>query len=155
MKSGKKGMNRKQVFAVVIIVALIVGAIIYMKYASDQQENNRMEKADSTASSVAIPDVDTVNTDLPTVVETVSVAMPDTVGRDKRPPYEAGYEDGYFSGMDDGAEKKEKASYDPSSAFPTAEARKKYSQGYDEGYAKGFEDGKNGTQFNMPNNSAK
>lgn len=60
---------------------------------------------------------------------------------DQRLPSDAGYEDGYFAGLQDGLDDMERASYDDSSKFPTAEQRSNYTDSYKRGYAQGFTDG--------------
>lgn len=65
-------------------------------------------------------------------------ALPDTImGTDERDAADAGFEDGYWAGYDDAHLGEENASYDESSAFPTAD-RKRYASNYREGYAEGW-----------------
>ena len=67
----------------------------------------------------------------------------DTVSMDLRLPSDAGYEDGYFAGLQDGLDDMERASYDDTSKFPTEAQRRNYADAYKRGYAQGFADGQN------------
>ena len=135
-----------------IICLLIVSGIIYMKFISDEQKallpnsTHQIENVD-----IAIPDT-TVSTDI-IPISTDSVVpsiLPDTVlGKDKRRPYEAGYEDGYAAGCDDGFDGHTRNNYDESNNFSTESEQNEYVRGYQEGYETGFKDGKNGKQFNI------
>jgi len=141
------GAMRHFIWAIVVGIAMTV-VIVFSKSASTANEvaapavpagNPEMAVPDTTIS----PDV------LPAEPETILVAMPDTIGKDKRPAAEAGYEDGYLSGMDDGATGNERATYDETNSFPTQRERDAYVENYRKGYADGLEDGKNGRQFNI------
>ena len=124
--------NRWRNLSFVLLCLLIVGGIVYMKQTSN---------ADKTWNSTPIHD---------TIYQ--QVAIPDTVlGRDPRNPYEAGSEDGYAAGCDDGAVRTPNATYDESSSFRTATERQNYAKGYAEGYEKGYHDGENNRQFNIGN----
>ncbi len=97
---------------------------------------------------IAIPDT-TLSTPLPALPADTTPYRTDSFAIDHRPPYEAGYEDGYFNGMDDGSQKDLNATYDESSTFPAEHERTTYTVGYREGYRKGFSDGSAGKQFNI------
>ncbi len=98
---------------------------------------------------IARPDT-TLTTPLPVLSsDTITSYRTDSLDIDRRPPYEAGYEDGYFSGMDDGSQDELNATYDDSSTFPEEQERNTYAAGYREGYRQGFADGKSGKQFNI------
>lgn len=68
---------------------------------------------------------------------------------DERTPADAGYEDGYFAGITDGVAGDERASYDETSQFPTAEDRQRYTDAYRRGYEQGFQDGLEGKEFSV------
>lgn len=68
---------------------------------------------------------------------------------DERSPLDAGYEDGYYAGIIDGVAGDERASYDETSQFPTAEQRQSYTDAYRRGYAQGFKDGLDGKDFSV------
>lgn len=144
--------NRKRTLLFILVCAVVVVGILYMKKSTSDHQNLPAD-ADTTGAGhqVAVPDTSVDPTVLPATPDTVTpTALPDTIlGRDKRSPYEAGYEDGYATGCDDGATGQEKATYDESSNFATEAERQTYAGGYREGYAKGFEDGKQGKQFNI------
>lgn len=68
---------------------------------------------------------------------------------DERSPIDAGYEDGYYAGIIDGALEDERASYDESSQYPNAKDRQAYTDAYRRGYAQGYEDGLEGKEFSV------
>lgn len=146
-KQNSNGAARHFVWAVIVGIAMIV-VIIYSKSASTGGEPGAAAVRDSL-STIAVPDTTFSSDVLPAEPETIIVAMPDTIGKDKRPASEAGYEDGYLSGMDDGATGNENATYDETNSFPTRREREAYVENYRKGYADGLEDGKNGRQFNI------
>lgn len=77
-------------------------------------------------------------------------APPDSLmSTDERSPLDAGYEDGYYAGIIDGVAGDERASYDETSQFPTAEERKNYTDAYRRGYAQGYKDGLEGKDFSI------
>lgn len=145
----KDKRSKLQVVLLILAGVAIVGGIIFMKTAADRPVASDADGQQTHTKAVAIPDTSTHATDMQLPSETISVAMPDTIGKDKRPAYEAGYEDGYLSGIDDGSQGAERATYDESNTFPTTAEQSSYVRGYREGYAKGFEDGENGKQFNI------
>lgn len=143
---------KKNILLLVLCFAAVV-TIIILKIGDAGGTHARKASAKSHV-TVAVPD-----TTLPSSVKSDSVAyggnaaqlLPDSllVEKDRRPAYEAGYEDGYLAGLDDGAASAPQASYDETSTFPTAAERSRYAEGYREGYAEGFENGKAGKQFNI------
>lgn len=144
--------HRWRIIAFILFCLLLVGGIVYMKHSSGEQKTlNAGSSENPDVSPVAIPDT-TVSTELlPAEPDTViSSVLPDTVlGKDKRVPYEAGYEDGYAAGCDDGATGQENATYDETNSFKSSAEQQDYVRGYREGYAKGLDDGKHGKQFNI------
>lgn len=141
-----------QVVLFALICLMIVGGIIFMKSSSSEQRALNMSgKSSDPHSQVAVPDT-TVSPDvMPITPDTVvTYVLADTLlGKDKRDPYEAGYEDGYLNGCDDGATGLERASFDESNNYHSQADREAYVKGYNEGYVKGVDDGRNGNQFNI------
>ena len=90
---------------------------------------------------MASPDTTTAPAESAPTLDTTTEQSTDTVSVDQRLPSDAGYEDGYFAGLQDGLDDMERASYDDSSKFPTAEQRSNYTDAYKRGYAQGFADG--------------
>ncbi len=153
MNYNKKGQNNRQRIAAVIIIGIMLTAgIVFLKTST---QNNADKNADTTTADretkVAVPDTTADTASLPPVADTIAVSsLPDSIlGRDKRGAYEAGYEDGYATGCDDGAADAKDAGYDDTSTFSSSADRATYARGYQEGYAKGFEDGREGKQFNI------
>lgn len=146
------GQNRWRTLSIVLICLLVVIGIIYMKQSSGEEKQLFPPGAtDSAHMQVAVPDTTIDPGTLPQVSDTVQPSqLPDTIlGKDTRNPYEAGYDDGYAAGCDDGASHNDKASYDETNNFATSAEKQNYVRGYREGYAQGLEDGKNGKQFNI------
>ena len=146
------GQNRWRTFSLVLLCLLVVISIIYMKRSSGEQKQLiPIGATDSSHMQVAVPDTPIDPDTLPPVSDTVQPSqLPDTIlGKDKRDPYEAGYDDGYAAGCDDGAAHTEKANYDETNNFATATEKQNYVRGYREGYSQGYEDGRNGKQFNI------
>lgn len=82
-----------------------------MKRSSGEQKQLiPIGATDSSHMQVAVPDTTIDPGTLPQVSDTVQPSqLPDTIlGKDKRDPYEAGYDDGYAAGCDDGAAHTEK-----------------------------------------------
>jgi hypothetical protein len=146
-----KGPEKKTPVILFLLFSLLtVGGIVYLKSLSETEAEGSLSSAENVEKlPIATPYTGSVSSEMQEHPETLMVALPDTIGKDKRPPYEAGYEDGYFNGMDDGSQNAERASYDDSNSFPSPEERTAYAKGYSEGYTKGFEDGRNGKQFNI------
>ncbi len=135
---------------------LCIGAIIWLKLAGDKRtasDGNMTAMPHDSSSTVVVPDTTIDAGTLPSSSDSFAVAPTDSIGKDRRPPYEAGDEDGYLAGMDDGATHTPRASYDESNGFKTIDERTAYVRGYREGYAKGFEDGSKGRQFNISSNN--
>ena len=146
-----KGPEKKVPALLFLLFSLLaVGGIVYLKSLSETDAEGSLSAAENVEKlPIATPYTGSLSSEMQEQAETLMVALPDTIGKDKRPPYEAGYEDGYFSGMDDGFQNAERASYDDSNSFPSPAERTAYTHGYSEGYAKGFEDGRSGKQFNI------
>lgn len=145
--------NRWRNLSLVLLSLLIVGGIVYMKQTSNAEKTwNSTPIHDTIYQQVAIPDTTLAPETVPAADTIPPYTLPDTVlGRDPRNPYEAGYEDGYAAGCDDGAVRTPNATYDESSSFRTASERQNYAKGYAEGYDKGYHDGENNRQFNIGN----
>ena len=143
--------NRWRAVSIVLFCLLVVIGIIYMKHSSGEQKLLVPSGTSDTAHQVAVPDT----TIAPEVMPQTSDPVPPTqlpatiLGRDTRSPYEAGYDDGYAAGCDDGAAKADHATYDETNNFATKPEQQNYVRGYREGYAKGYDNGRQGKQFNI------
>ena len=147
-----KSNHGRRAILLLILTAGIVLAIVYLKQTTSREKQLHLAvPADSLARPVAVPDTTVAPGLLPAQTDTVSPSvLADTVlGKDKRDPYEAGYEDGYGAGSDDGAARDPKASYDETNNFHSTREKQKYAQGYAEGYEKGYDDGEQKRQFNI------
>ncbi len=144
MTSNNAHTNLRRLLIIVLGIMASLGIVLLKRSV------NHLHTLPAVAEPViARPDT-TLTTPLPVLSpDTASVYRTDSLGIDRRPPYEAGYEDGYFSGMDDGSQDELNATYDESSTFPEENERNTYAVGYREGYKKGFSDGKSGNQFNI------
>lgn len=144
--------NRWKVVSILLFCILIVIGIIYMKHTSgEQRQLVAPGSVDTSSQQIAVPDT-TIDPDiLPATPDTVQASqLSDTLlGKDKRSPYEAGYDDGYATGCDDGAASTDHANYDDTNSFATSAEKQQYVRGYREGYAKGYDDGRQGKQFNI------
>jgi len=150
-KSSRSQGRWKTLLILLCSVSIVLG-IVYMKRSSSEQKAvQETAVPQGKDRQVAIPDTTADPSALPTSTDTVEhYELPDTLlGRDKRSPYEAGYEDGYEAGCDDGALGQDHETYDETSNFRTESERQTYTEGYREGYEVGFEDGKAGKQFNI------
>ena len=143
--------NRWRAVSIVLFCLLVVIGIIYMKHSSGEQKLLVPSGTSDTAHQVAVPDTTIAPEVMPQASDTVqSTQLPDTIlGRDTRSPYEAGYDDGYAAGCDDGAAKADHATYDETNNFATKPEQQNYVRGYREGYAKGYDNGRQGKQFNI------
>lgn len=143
-------MKRHHFLIFLLVAFLLVAAIVALKTASGGLYSGNPDASDSLRQApIASPDT-TLASDVPQVESETFVSPADSISVDTRPADDAGYEDGYLQGMDDGALGLEKrAGYDESSAFPSARQRQQYAEAYREGYEKGFADGKNGRQFSI------
>ena len=92
----KHDNNRKprHLIPFLLAIPLVLAAVVYMKKAVDTPPTPAAGQDPRTEAPVAIPDTSTPAS-LPVAPETISIVRPDTTVRDSRPPYEAGYEDGY------------------------------------------------------------
>jgi len=142
-----------QALIFLLISILLVIGIIYMKHTSASPIPQGSGDTDllNLQHPVAVPDTTTAPGILPATADSVAPSvLPDTVlGRDKRPAYEAGYEDGYAAGCDDGAAQAKRDTYDESNSFSSKSDKDSYVRGYREGYEKGYTDGTHGKQFNI------
>lgn len=144
--------NRWKIVSLILFCLLAVVSIVYMKHSSATQKQLVSPDApNAPQQQIAVPDTTVDPGILPQTPDTIVPSqLPDTIlGRDKRNPYEAGYDDGYNTGCDDGAANTDHANYDDSSTFASSTEKANYARGYREGYAKGFEDGREGKQFNI------
>lgn len=144
--------NRTRTLVTLIVGLLCAAGIIWIKSQSESGNAPLPPAGGGRANpAVAVPDTTIDSTYLPSSPDTVVRSeVPDTlIGHDRRPPYEAGYEDGYSAGCDDGAAQADRASYDETSNFARRADRADYVRGYREGYAKGYEDGRSGKQFGI------
>lgn len=143
--------NRWRAVSIVLFCLLVVIGIIYMKHSSSEQKLLVPSGTSDTAHQVAVPDTTIAPEVMPQTSDTVQpTQLPDTIlGRDTRSPYEAGYDDGYAAGCDDGAAKADHATYDETNNFATKSEQQNYVRGYREGYAKGYDNGRQGKQFNI------
>ena len=143
--------NKGHYFIWLILIAVLAVGIVVLKKTGGDDRNLRREKKSVDTASVARPDT-TLDSGvvLPPVNDTVMSPLPDTLlGRDRRNPYEAGYEDGYAAGCDDGANDTPRATYDETNNFVGRKERQDYVRGYREGYAVGLEDGVSEQQFGI------
>ena len=143
--------NKGHYFIWLILIAVLAVGIVFLKKMGGDDRNLRREKKSVDTASVARPDT-TLDSGvvLPPVNDTVMSPLPDTLlGRDRRNPYEAGYEDGYAAGCDHGANDTPRATYDETNNFVGRKERQDYVRGYREGYAVGLEDGVSEQQFGI------
>lgn len=149
--NNKQEKNRWKMVVVILLCIVAVGVTVFLKTSTGETKSlHAVGEADSAEQKVAIPDTTADSTLIPVTADSISTALPDTIlGRDKRNPYEGGYEDGYASGCDDGAVGTKNASYDEECSYTKTSDRQNYVKGYREGYAKGFDDGQHGKQFNI------
>ena len=148
--------KNKYTFLLICFGLLCIGAIIWLKLVGDKRTSSGRDipvAPQDSSNAVVVPDTSIDAGTLSSSTDSFAVAPPDSIGKDRRPPFEAGDEDGYLAGMDDGAAHTPQASYDESNSFKTLDERAAYVRGYREGYAKGFEDGSKGRQFNISSNN--
>lgn len=149
-------LKNKYTFLLICFGLLCIGAIIWLKLAGDKRTSSGRDipvAPPDSSNAVVVPDTSIDAGTLSSSTDSFAVSPPDSIGKDRRPPFEAGDEDGYLAGMDDGAAHTPQASYDESNSFKTIDERAAYVRGYREGYAKGFEDGSKGRQFNISSNN--
>lgn len=145
--SHPKSDSRSNFIRAILFILVGIGAatlIIYLKQASDIPLTPEGIAHRDSIQRMATPD--TMGT--PGIEENDTYEVPasetDTVSTDLRVPSDAGYEDGYYAGLDDGINDDPKGSYDPSSQFPTQGQRNSYADAYKRGYTAGYQDGQNG-----------
>ena len=149
-------LKKKYTFLLICFGLLCIGAIVWFKLAGDKRTSSGRDipvASPDSSNAVVVPDTSIDAGTLSSSTDSFAVAPPDSIGKDRRPPFEAGDEDGYLAGMDDGAAHTPQASYDESHSFKTLDERAAYVRGYREGYAKVFEDGSKGRQFNISSNN--
>ena len=149
-------LKKKYTFLLICFGLLCIGAIIWLKLAGDKRTSSGRDipvAPPDSSNAVVVPDTSIDAGTLSSSTDSFAVSPPDSIGKDRRPPFEAGDEDVYLAGMDDGAAHTPQASYDESNSFKTIDERAAYVRGYREGYAKGFEDGSKGRQFNISSNN--
>lgn len=130
---------RSILFIAVVIIAVAV--IVYLKHSTDVPLTPEGIAARDSVQRMASPDTTSTPAENAPTLDSTTEQASDTVSMDQRLPSDAGYEDGYFAGLQDGLDDMERASYDDSSKFPTAEQRSNYTDAYKRGYAQGFADG--------------
>ena len=136
----------------IAVVLLAVSIIIFLKHSSDVPLTPEGFSARDSIQRMATPDTTTAPIEDFTSTDTDSSLPTDTVSMDLRLPSDAGYEDGYFAGLQDGLDDMERASYDDTSKFPTEAQRRNYTDAYKRGYAQGFADGQNQGEEEAPLN---
>ena len=124
----------------IAVVLLAVGIIIFLKRSSDVPLTPEGFAARDSAQRMATPDTTVAPTEDFPSSDTNTAQPTDTVSMDLRLPSDAGYEDGYFAGLQDGLDDMERASYDDTSKFPTEAQRRNYAQGFADGQNQGEED---------------
>lgn len=146
-------------FLFVLIVLGAVALIVYMKRSTDQPLTPEQVTLRDSLQRIATPDTtlspeDNADSHAPALTPSPdsSPTAPDSLdtSMDVRSPTDAGYEDGYFTGLDDGISGRERFSYDESSQFPTPAQRRNYTEAYRRGYEQGFRDGQG--RKKLPNN---
>lgn len=149
--NNKKETGRWKFVAILAVCIAILGATIFLKTSSENEKDLRgVDEPAASGPQMAVPDT-TIDTSLvPAATDSLPSTLPDTLlGRDERQPYEAGYEDGYAAGCDDGAIEQKGMSYDDENNFRSHADRADYVRGYKDGYTKGYDDGHEGKQFNI------
>ena len=128
--------KKKYTVLLICFGLLCIGAIIWLKLAGDKRTSSGRDipvAPQDSSNAVVVPDTSIDAGTLSSSPDSFDVAPPDSIGKDRRPPFEA--------------------SYDESNSFKTIDERAAYVRGYREGYAKGFEDGSKGRQFNISSNN--
>lgn len=145
-----KSDNTTTIIRAVLFVAVLIvtaGIVIFLKTTGDVPLTPEGLAARDSIRHMAKPDTTT----LPAAANPASSyeAADDSITTDVRMPSDAGYEDGYYAGITDGITGDERASYDESSQFPSADQRRTYADAYRRGYAQGYADGQEGKQFGI------
>ena len=141
-----------QTVLIIACCAAAITGIVILKTASDERStamiaarNYLHQKKNSKTDSllnVAVPDTIGDASALPFVPDTIPPALPDSIGKDIRPVENAGEEDGYIAGYDDGILDRRNHRFDDSSTFKSAAERNAYAKGYAKGYNNGFAEAK-------------
>ena len=127
-----------------MIVLIAIGLIGFLKRSTDVPLTPEHAARRDSLSRMAKPDT-TFTPDEDATIQTAPYPEPDdSVSMDLRVPSDAGYQDGYYAGLQDGISGDERASYDESSQFPTPAQRRNYAEAYRRGYLQGFTDGQEG-----------
>lgn len=137
--------HRETLLRALLLLLLLLGAgaaIVYLKKSSDQPLTPEDLARRDSLRQIDSPDT-TLTPDLPAPAEPAptDTLTPDTLTTDQRVPSDAGYEDGYFAGLEDGISSQERFSYDETSQFPNPAQRRNYAEAYRRGYAQGYADG--------------
>lgn len=129
----------------VVIVLLAIGLISFLKRSTDVPLTPEHAARRDSLSRMAKPDTTFTTEDDGYNPATTSYPVPtDSLSMDLRVPSDAGYQDGYYAGLQDGISGDERASYDETSQFPTPAQRRNYAEAYRRGYLQGFTDGQEG-----------
>ena len=146
----------RSVLFIVVIVATAAAVISLKNLTNDGPLTPEGLAARDSLRNIAHPDTGDPSGTAPIQAAPSGTADPNVtappdslMSTDERSPIDAGYEDGYYAGIIDGVAGDERASYDESSQFPTAEERKSYTDAYRRGYAQGYKDGLEGKDFSV------
>lgn len=134
-----KTLIRAVIFTCIVLLA--IGLVVFLKRSTDVPLTPEQAAQRDSISHIATPDTTFAPDETTNDHHTPYSASPDSVSQDLRVPSDAGYQDGYFAGLEDGINDDERASYDESSQFPNASQRLNYAEAYRRGYAQGFSDG--------------
>lgn len=129
-----------------LIILSAIGLVIYLKRSTDVPLSPLHGFGRDSSLQLATPDTTIAPDRSSGSFHTAPVVPTDSVTMDLRVPSDAGYEDGYFAGLEDGVNGDERASYDESSQFPNPAQRRNYAEAYRRGYAQGFADGSAGRE---------
>ena len=139
----RESIIRAVIFGLIALTA--VSLIAFLKRSSDIPLTPEGIAHRDSISRFAIPDTTETPEATPSLAPAETYPAPDdSISVDTRIPSDAGYQDGYFAGLEDGLADKERYSYDESSQFPTAAQRRNYAAAYRRGYQQGFNDGQAG-----------
>lgn len=146
----------RSVLFIVVIVATAAAVISLKNLTNDGPLTPEGLAARDSLRNIAHPDTEDPAGATPVQAAPAGTADPNVtappdslMSTDERSPIDAGYEDGYYAGIIDGVAGDERASYDETSQFPTAEERKSYTDAYRRGYAQGYQDGLDGKDFSV------
>ena len=93
----------------IAVVLLAVGIIVYLKRSTDVPLTPEGMAARDSVQRMASPDTTTAPAENAPTLDTTTEQSTDTVSVDQRLPSDAGYEDGYFAGLQDGLDDMERA----------------------------------------------